>query len=819
MLRHYLSLALRHVARNRLYALISVAGLALGFGAATLIGLYVHDELTYERWLPNSDRIYRVSPSSETSGEAGAGPSDIGLWLANDYPEPLEAATRLFRGGGFFKRDDTELREQIHWADASVFDVFQYPVISGTLDGALDQPDGLVLTRSAARRHFGDDDPLGQTLLYNGREPMVVNAVIEDLPSNTHLAISVLASSRASFSPAAEQDRNPMVTFGGKLWGSFTYFLLRENEPIGPLRESIRTLFDRHAPLSGARKASDIWPLVTRPIRSIHLAGPFDPPEAEQLGAVYTVAAIGLLIMIVASINFVNILTSLGLRRAPEVGVRKALGASRGDLLKQFMGESFCYVLAGSVFGLALAKAALQPLNTFLQRSIDFSMFADWRVACATLGFLALVALTAGAYPSLVLSSFRTATVTKSSRTGGAHAHVRQALVVLQFAVLIGLLIATTVTHRQMALGMREALRQNSDPVVVAYLAQQLPDAGVRAPCTQSLLDRMRAIDGVRLAACSMGLPQQDFQLGAPLVRPGSPPSQVRYLGLGVGFLELYGYRPVAGRFFSAELRTDVSPPENVWTSPESIVLNETAVRQLGFRSAEEAVGQTAMFSHVFRQPITFTPAHEARIIGVVEDFQIGSVRAAIPPAVFFVDEGQAVVLSLKLDGRATPEALEAIDRTWKELGGSGPLSRTFFEQTMQNMYLDLRRQTHVFSAFAGIAIFIAVLGLVGLAAHAAVSRTKEIGIRKAVGGGRREIVRLLLWQFSRPVLLGNVIAWPVAYYVMAAWLQGFARRVELDWWMFAGAGGITLAVAVAAVSMHTWLMAGARPVEALRYR
>ena len=315
-----------------------------------------------------------------------------------------------------------------------------------------------------------------------------------------------------------------------------------------------------------------------------------------------------------------------------------------------------------------------------------------------------------------------------------------------------------------------------------------------------------------------MGLPQQGFQDGAPLVRPGAPPVSVRYLGLGLGFFELYGYQLAAGRFFSAELGTDVSPPENVWTRPESIVVNETAVRQLGFGSAEEAVGQTAMFRRMFREPATLTPMHEASIIGVVEDFQIGSVRGAIPPAVFLVDEGQSRMISLKLDGRATPEALEAIDRTWKELGGSGPLQRFFFEQQMENMYLDLRRQTLLFSVFAGTAIFIAVLGLVGLAAHAAVSRTKEIGIRKAVGGGRSQITRLLLWQFSRPVLLANLLAWPAAYYVMGAWLQGFARRVELDWWMFAGAAAVALTVAVAAVSIHTWGMAGARPVEALRY-
>jgi putative ABC transport system permease protein len=807
MIRHHLSHALRHVGRAKLYAAISVIGLAIGLGAAVLIGLYVHDEVTYEHWLPSSERIYRVSPSADVIGEAAAGPSDIGIWLANDYPQEVEAVTRLFRGGGFFKRGDVELGEQIVWADANVFEVFRYPVVRGTLDGALDRPDGLVLTRTTAKKYFGDDDPIGATLLYNGREPMVVNAVIEDLPSNTHFGFSVLAAARAAYSPATEQDANPMVTFGGKLWGSATYFLLKPNEPIEPLRASIKTLFDRHAPLEGARKASDIWPLVTRPIRSIHLAGPFDPPETRRLGALLSVTAIGMLIVLVASINFVNLLTALGARRALEVGVRKALGASRADLFRQFMGESLLYVIAGAALGFALAAAALRPLNTFLRRTIDFSMFADWRVAGGTLALLALVALLAGVYPSLVLSSFRAATVAKSARSGGAHATVRQALVVLQFAVLIGLSISTTVTYRQMALGMREALRQNTDPILV-----------ITAPCTQSLQIEMRKTEGVRDVACSVGLPQQDFQASAPMVRPGKPPVQTRYLGLGLGFFELYGFELAAGRLFSADFVTDLSPPDNVWTRPEAVVLNETAVRQLGFGSAQEAVGQFVAFAHMFRQPVTFTPYHDATIIGVVKDFQVGSVRAAIPPAAFFVDEAQSRFISLKLNGRSTPEALEAIDSTWRRFGRPGPLAHFFFSAQIENMYLDLRRQTQVFSVFAGVAVLIAVLGLIGLAAHAAVSRTREIGIRKAVGGGRLQVTGLLLWQFTRPVLVANVIAWPVAYYLMSAWLKNFARRVELDWWLFVTAGGAALAIAVAAVLVHTWRMSGTRPVEALRH-
>jgi putative ABC transport system permease protein len=273
-----------------------------------------------------------------------------------------------------------------------------------------------------------------------------------------------------------------------------------------------------------------------------------------------------------------------------------------------------------------------------------------------------------------------------------------------------------------------------------------------------------------------------------------------------------------AGRLFSAELGTDAAPPDNVWRTPESLVVNETAVRQLGFASPQEAIGETVRFTHLFRVPATFTPQHDATIIGVLRDFQIGQVREAIPPAAFYVDPGNFRVLSLKLDGRAVPETLAAIDRTWDAYAGPAPAQRIFYDRAVQNMYLDLLRQTTLFSVFAGVAVLLAVLGLVGLAAHAAASRTKEIGIRKTLGGGRWAITRLLLWQFSRPVLAANVIAWPVAFFAMRAWLNGFATRVELAWWMFAGAAVLTLAVAVAAVLMHTFRMAGTRPMNALRH-
>jgi putative ABC transport system permease protein len=336
--------------------------------------------------------------------------------------------------------------------------------------------------------------------------------------------------------------------------------------------------------------------------------------------------------------------------------------------------------------------------------------------------------------------------------------------------------------------------------------------------CNDTLKAEMLRARGVVAAACSMGAPQWGFGLGTAIKRGDREATPMRYLPLDFGFFELYGMKTAAGRFWDQSLGTESTPLDNVWKVPEAIVVNETAARALGFGTPAEAVGQIVTFSHLFRMPATFTPAHDANIIGVVEDFQIGSVHDAIPPAAFYVDVGNASYLNLKLDGRSTPEALDAIDRVLKDYGGPAPPQKTFFAASVQNMYLGLLRQTTLFSVFVLVAVLIAVLGLVGLAAHAAASRTREIGIRKALGGGRWTITRLLLWQFSRPVLLANLVAWPVAYWAMSAWLAGFAKHVGLDWWLFVGAGALTLAVAIAAVLVHTWGMAGTRPVTALRY-
>jgi len=809
MIGHDLRIAARGVPRAGPFVLISIVGLAIGLGAALLIALYVHDELSYERWLPDSDRVYLISVRSPDGSMTDGSPSDVGPWIASDFPQ-FGAVTRLWRQQSFFKRDGHEFSETFTWADSSVFDVLHFPVVAGALKGALDEPETLVLTRRLAEKYFGRSDPIGETLMFEGKRPMKITAVIENVPSNTHLSIDLLAAGHAEGSPIVEQDGRPMTVVGAKSWNFRTYGLLKRGEAIEPLRESIRTLPDRHSEnAAGGQAASEIWPLIVRQVRSVHLgAREVASPDTEDFSRLYGAIGIGALIILAAAINFVTLRTALALRRAVEVGVRKACGGNRRALFAQFMSEVLVHVGVATALGIALAAAALPALDTFLNRTIE------WRTLLAPtfLGgigaLLVAVTLLAGSYPAFVLASFRPSLVTKARSTGRFQSVVREGLVALQFAIVIAVLIATIVVHRQTAFGMRESLRLIKDPTVFLF-----------SDCSDAIKDAMARVPGVKGVACSGSIP---LLVGAggvgPVIYNGGERLVLGEVNVDVGFFELFGIELAAGRYFSEEFGADKTPKDVKWTVPESIVLNEAGVGKLGIASPQAAIGQMVTINHPSGIVRTFSGEHTAQIVGVVKNFQMGTVRNDYYPTVFFVDPQYFGGINLKLDGRSIPETLDAIDRIARAMGPPGPPAYRFFEETLQRIYGDLRRDFELFSVFAGVAFLISVLGLVGLAAHAASARTKEIGVRKVLGSGRAEIMRLLMWQFSRPVVLANLIAWPAAYVAMSGWLAGFARRIALEPWMFIGAAAVTLAIAALTVAVHAWNIAGVRPVVALRH-
>ncbi len=828
MLGSYIAAAFGALGRNRLYAGVTIAGLAVGLAAAILIGLFVRDELSYDRWIPGHERVVLVGQTLTPPG--GGAPldrdgnrSDIAGLLKLDFPE-VEAAARMVGDAPILKHRQVEAEEpDFYWADPGLLGILRLPVVAGRLDGALDSPDAIVLTRALARKYFGRDDPVGQTLLVNREAgpsaPAAINsfhamrvaAVIEDLPSNTHLKLTALASGISPVSPLPWFDRNPVQPFGV---GAYTYARLRPGASVEALRAALPAFVARRippGPLMGSRFA-----LRLTPIADIHLArhtaevtGTMKPVGDRR--TIAAIAGVGLLIILIAAINFITLVTARSARRAVEVGVRKAVGARRRDLVVQFMGEAMVQIAAAMVAAAAMAELALPVLDNVLQRTIRFDYLHDPAELLAMLSAALALGLLAGIYPALVLSSFRPAAVLKGGPVQAAgSAPVRQLLVVVQFAILIGLILVTATLYRQTRFALDSRLQLATDQVL-----------WIDGACRPGFRDRILAIPGVKGAACSSTMPLENG--GAPTTAsgPGGRAMPVQMAPVEFGFLEFYGLKPVAGRFLAQDHGEDARLQQHGALDNPSVVLNQTAARRLGFASTEAAVGRTVAWRRLVMAPGAgplLLPPGPSTVVGVAPDFSLGTVRAAVEPMIFFVDPSYSSRLSVRLTGRGVPAALAAMDRMWKAAGEPRPMHRRFVDQAMQELYRDIVAEGEVIGVCAALAILIACLGLFALAAFTTERRTKEIGVRKAMGAGTLDVVGLLLWQFTRPVLWANLIAWPAAWWIMDRWLRGFAYRVDLPPWLFLAAAGAALAIAWATVSTHAWLVARARPVTALRY-
>jgi putative ABC transport system permease protein len=487
------------------------------------------------------------------------------------------------------------------------------------------------------------------------------------------------------------------------------------------------------------------------------------------------------------------------------VSLRKICGAQRPTLVLQFLGESLLYALVATVLAVALTEWSLPYANAFLDAGATFDYWREpgllGALALATVGFGVL----AGIYPAFVLTAYRPVGVlngwTQHSRNAGT---VRQVLVTLQFAILITLMICTGVVYLQRHYATQDALRADTDQMLAIW------------PCRETLVEELRGLQGVRGVACS-GLqilgPQGFRSMSASAHRSmravdGSSVT-VNMAPIDFGLFDLFGVPPIAGRLSTAGAGTTSA-------SNAAYVINETAARQLGFASPQAAVGQ-----HVRPPPPgpdLATSAEEHEVIAVIPDFTLASIEQRIEPTVYFALPEQFGLTMVKLSGREIPATLVAIDKLWTKVGGTGPINRFFLEEHIQLLYLAMLRQAQAFSLFSGIAVVLALVGLLGLAASAAERRTKEIGIRKSMGAQTGNIVRLLLWQFTKPVVWACLIAWPVAGYLMQRWLRGFAYHVDLPLWLFPAAGCAALLIAVFTVGGHSFLVARAKPIAALRY-
>ncbi len=814
MFRNYFAAALRNLSRNKMVSTITIVGLSIGFAAAILIGIYLRYQLTYETFLPGHERVYRISMATEGPGNVPeiSDTADFFMaeYLRTDYPEVALTARGVAQWVGV-RRAEIELPEGIFFADPDFFRMFPFPTVEGDPATALDAPDGLVITRAIARRYFGSESPLGQSVEVDRSVPLRVLAVVDDLPGNTHFSFKMVASAKSKISnqSVVEDRRAKSDTL---IPGAFTYFKLRDGASIARIEADAQNFLLRHYPPEQVARTS----INIHPLSQVHLApaGRYPLSPATNPRTLWTLGLVGLLVLALAVINFVNLMTARAAQRAIEVGVRKSAGARRVDLIVQFLGESFLYVFAAVLVAMALVELALPTFNAMLSIGVDdlqqqaaTMTFQYWRepaLAAALLIAAVVVGVLAGAYPAFVMSAMRPINALHRGASALASARVRQILVVLQLATLISLLFCTAVIHRQITFSLADGLRIDRDQVMLLFF-KDMPSEAIK--------DAIRRVPGVTGVTAANVAPTNYSIAAVQMRRPaGTTPVTILINPIDFNYFDFYRVKPIAGRLPSRDHGTDRFVLNDA-SRHLSVFVNETAVRALGFTSPTAAIGQPLIHMNPW-----FTPPASATIAGVIPDIPVDSVRTQIQPAMYIVFPEPARIVSIRLTGRQIPETLAAIEDVWRALGEPSAPSHLFLDLYYRRMYFDIIQQRRVLGSLSGIAVFLSCLGLFGLSIYTAQRRIKEIGIRKVMGASTSAVMRLLLWTFSKPVVWASLIAWPFAAWIMNRWLDGFVYRVDLGWWLLPAASSIALLITLLTVSVHSYAVARQQPAGALRY-
>lgn len=793
MLRNYLKIALRNF-RSRLgYTLINVVGLAVGLAACLLIALWVQDELSYDDFHTHADRIVRVTMALSNKGPYATTPSLVAPVLTRTLPE-VQKAVRIFDATDYgpyvVQHSDRMFQEErFFYADSTFFDLFSFAFVAGSPETALTRPNTVVLTESTARKYFGDENALGKTITANNRTTFEVTGVIEDVPEASHMHFDFLAalSTLQSWSQLSD-DAWRAANF-------YTYLLLREEGDATVLREKIPALVKR---LSDDPDRSTVH-FGLQPLTRIHLHSHVES-EIEPNGDVryvYIFAAVALLILLVACANYVNLTTARSAQRAREVAMRKALGAYRGQLARQFYAESALLTVAALVLALVLSEAALPLLNTISGKELDLR-YVEVPGMLLALGGLGLgVSLVAGSYPALVLSSFQPIRVFKGGNrmsTGGAS--LRKGLVGLQFAVSVFLLIGTVVVYNQLDYMQGQKLGFDKERVVVLSL-------GGDQQTYETLRSEIEQEANVLSAAGIASLPgtMQGLYKGAAEGVPEDEYPFVTGVAADENVVETLGLEVVAGRNFRP--KPDAYRPEE---DGYVYLLNEAAVRELGW-TPQEAVGKW----------FNLLGGRKGEIVGVVKDFHFASMHEQIAPLALFTQPRHYEYLMVKMSPGDVSTTLASLEQTWTRVAPDRPFEYNFLDRQYDALYRLEERVGQVLGVFSILALLIACLGLFGLTAYAAQRRTQEMGVRKVLGATATNIVMLLSKDVLKLVGVAFVIAAPVAYAVMHWWLQDFAYRVEMGPELFIGAGLLVVVIAVGTVSYHALHAARTDPAQALR--
>ena len=809
MLRFNLIIAFRNLNKYRFYSMLNISGLAIGLATCIFITLFVLDELSYDKFHPDHERIYRVASDlkfNDNEFNFPVSPAPMAEAFPKDFPE-IEKAGKMRRyGTALIKKGDVYYKQnEVYYATQGLLDVFRFPVVYGTLENAISQPNTIVLSHSAARKVFGETDPVGETVQLDDWLTVKVAAVYQDLPRNSHFHPQVLISS-------IEHDRQD-----NGVWLSnnyYTYFKLNENNDEAGLEEKFETVYERYfGPQLQDMVGVSYDDLIAggsrvhyylQPVGDIHLKSNL-AIEIEANGSmdyVYIFGAIAAFILIIACINFMNLSTARAAVRAKEVGMRKVLGSVRGQLIGQFLTESVLFSFLAGLIALALVVALLPYFNNFTGKQVGYLLWDNLAVWGYLLLAILLIGVMAGLYPAFYLSRYQPTQVLKGSHLAGQKASwFRNILVVFQFATSLFLIVGSFTVYNQLKYTQTRDLGFDKERVVVLSNVANLQGKA------QVLKQELMKNPAIRQASITYFYPLSDSRADSPFMpkEGGTLESSVSCQTWSVDFdyVKTFDMKIVQGRDFDRNMPSDST----------GILINETAARRFGL---ENPVGQQIKI--VGEGEFSIEGRQEWTILGVVKDFHFESLRNGVVPVLLYISKNSADYMALKVQSPNLSQTMAEVEEAWKQISPNIPFEYHFLDQSFEAKYRAESQLGAVFTIFSGLAVFIGCLGLFGLSAYTAERRKKELGIRKVLGASVFGLVKLLFSEFSVLLLVAIAVAVPLAWLAMEAWLNDFAYRMQLGAGSFILASLMVVLIGLLTVSIQSLKAAKSNPVNNLKY-
>jgi len=800
MLKNYLKTAIRSLTKNRAFSIINILGLAIGMAACLFILQYVTYELSYDNFHANKDNLYRLQldryDRGELSTQWAAGCAGIGPALKENFPEVKEFV-KMHSSNTVLSYKDLSFREnRVHYVTEAFFNVFSYKLLKGVDSLVLKEPYKMVISESTAKKYFKEEDPVGKTMTLNGGVDFEVTGVFEDVPENTHMKFDILYSFETYVALTNETARTAWQ------WDGFhTYILLEPG--TDPLDfEAKLPAFVEEQEGEELQQFNAGMEFHLQPIEDIHLYSNF-MFEFETNGdgkTVYALLIIAFFILIIAWVNYINLSTAKSLDRAREIGVRKVLGSYKTQLISQFLIESLVLNLLAALLAVLLIVILVPQFNALTGQNISFALLFNYQFWISLIIIFSIGAVLSGIYPAFIMSSFKPVSVLKGKQSSSIGGNLlRRVLVVFQFIASVTLIVGTITVYKQITYMRNQDLGVSIDQTLVIR-GPNVVDSTYSSMFNTFKTELLRnsAIGNITASTAVPGAQPGWNAGGIRLVHEDASKSkQYKILGFDYDFVEAYGLEILAGRNFSEEFSNDQA----------TVLFNQSAVAYMGFDDLEEALDKDINF-----WGDTF------KIVGVLKDYHQESLKSNFEPLIFRLIPNAQNYYSVKIVTNDIRNTIGSIETEFKALFPGNPFDYFFLDDHFNQQYKADIQFGKVFGTFAGLAIFIACLGLFGLSAFTAIQRTKEIGIRKVMGASVQNILSLLTKDFSKLVLIAIVISSPISWYIMNNWLQSFAYKIELSWWIFLVSGLVVIMIALLTVSIHTLKAAASNPVKSLRY-